>query len=189
VTAPPDIADRADELTGLIPALAEALERDNAPAGGRAVLSAGAPYNLDVLAAGLMLDVQVPAMCATAAGLCGEPWRDRPLDTCLRNLPRFHGRLTSLGMLSGAKRIESSVERWVRVVKLALGLRTPDIPVGWDCPWCDEPSPLIVIGSEGFLRPDQTVTWQHAAAIWCPACGTTWPDSQWEHLGRFLASV
>ena len=189
MTAPPDITDRADELTGLIPALAEALERDNAPAGGRAVLSAGAPYNLDVLAAGLLLRAQVPAEAAAAAGLCGEPWHSRPLDTCLRALPRFHGRLLVIGFPSGAKRIESSVERWLRAVKLALGLRIPDTPVGYDCPLHDEPSPLVMLGSEGFIRDDgTTVTWQHDGRIWCRLCGESWPVVQWRMLGRLISA-
>jgi hypothetical protein len=184
-----DIADRADELTGLIPALADALERDNAPAGGRAVLSAGAPYNLDVLAAGLMLRAQVPATAQAACEAIGEPWRPRPVGTCLRALPRLSERLLVIGLPSGAKRIESSVERWLRTVKLALGLRIPDTPVGYDCPLHEDPSPLVMLGSEGFVAGDGTaVTWQHDGRIWCRACGESWPVWQWRHLGRLISA-
>jgi hypothetical protein len=187
VTAPPDIADRADELAGLIPALVPALTRDNAPPGGRAVLSAGGVVNADVLHAMIMLRAEVPACCATACAVTGEPWRPRPVGTCLRALPRFHDRLLALGEPSRARRIESALERWMRAVKLALGLRIPDTPIGFGCPLHEEPSPLVMLGSEGFMT-GATVTWQHDGRIWCRACGESWPVWQWRHLGRLISA-
>ena len=46
--------------------------------------------------------------------------------------PRLHHQLTALGMPAAARDLETGVHHWTRMVKLALGLRTPDIPVGWD---------------------------------------------------------
>jgi hypothetical protein len=181
-----DLADRAAELAALIPALAAALTRDNTPAGGRPVLSAGCVVNADVLHAALMLRREVPAACAEACALTGEPWHPRPLDTCLRALPRFRDRLASLEYVAAADRIESRVERWVRTVKLALGLRTPDVAFGAPCPLHEEPAPLIMVGSEGFVRDDMTIYWERAGLIRCPLCGAEWAKWQWDLLGEVL---
>jgi len=178
------------EIASLFPALAAALTRDNAPSDGRGVLSAGGVVNPDVLHAMILLTAEVPAACTIATGITGEPWQRRPLATCLRAIPRFHERLTIIGRLDAAKSLASSVARWHRTVKLALGLWTPDVPIGWDCPWCEDPAPLLAVGSEGFLSENGTkVIWQYAAVIRCPACSASWDESQWEHLGRFLLSV
>ncbi len=37
-------------------------------------------------------------------------------------------------MPAAATDLETGVHHWTRMVKLALGLRTPDLPVGRDCP-------------------------------------------------------
>jgi hypothetical protein len=49
-----------------------------------------------------------------------------------RAIPRLHHQLTALGMPAAARDLETGVYHWTRTVKLALGLRTPDIPVGGD---------------------------------------------------------
>jgi len=194
MTPPRDcgITGRAGELAALIPALASALTRDSAPAGGRPVLSAGCVVNMDVLHAMRMLHREIPAGCAAACELTGEPWHPRPLDVCLRALPRLHERLTHLDMVTAAARIERQCERWLRVTKLALGFRNPDRPLGFDCPLHEEPSPLIMIGSERFLRdgPVPSVTEpQLAGLIRCHLCGAEWRKLQWDFLLTMLASA
>jgi len=184
-----DLAARAAELAALIPALAAALTRDNAPSGGRPVLSAGCVVNPDVLHAALMLSREVPAAYIAACELTGERWQHRPLDTCLHALPRLHDRLASLGQVSAAKRIEARTERWMRVVKLALGLRVPDEEIGYECPLHDEPAPLVRVGAEGFVQDDRSVTWAHSGVIRCALCGEMWPASRWLMLGRMLATA
>lgn len=47
-------------------------------------------------------------------------------------IPRLHHRLTALGMPAAAADLETGMHHWTRLVKLALGLRTPDIPAGRD---------------------------------------------------------
>lgn len=191
MTGPEIIDAQAGELTVLFPALAAALSRDSAPPDGRSALTGGGVVNTDVLHAMIVLRREVPAACHRAAGLCGEARQRRPpesgLGTCLRAVPRFHGRLTSLGLLADAGVLESGLGRWLRVTKLALGLRTPDVPLGYDCPLHAEPSPLVVAGAEGFLGAGgRSVAWQAGGVIRCVLCGESWPASRWLHLGRIL---
>ncbi len=194
MTPPRDcgITGRAGELAALIPALAAALTRDNAPAAGRGGMPEGPlPVNLDVLRALEMLHREIPAGCAQACELTGEPWHPRPLPVCLRALPRLHERLAHLDMVGAARRIEARTERWLRVTKLALGFRNPDRPLGFDCPLHEEPSPLIMIGSERFLRdgPVPSVTEpQLAGLIRCHLCGAEWRKLQWDFLLTMLAA-
>lgn len=184
-----DLTAACDDLAALFPALAEALTRDNAPADSRSVLSAGGVVNADVLHAMLTLAAEIPASVTSASDDLGEPWQPRPPLTCLRAIPRLHDRFTAVHWKAHAGRLEDDVRRWTRMTKLALGLRTPDMPIGWDCPLHDEPSPLTALGSEGFLRDDMTVMWQHAATIWCPLCGASWLADRWPLLGRLLVSA
>lgn len=184
-----DLAARTAELAALLPALAAALQRDSAPGSSRGVLSCGGVVNPDVLHAIIMVRAEVPAACARACALTGEPWHRRPLGTCLRALPRFAGRLEAIGMPGAANRLDADAARWLRIAKLALGLRTPDVPIGFGCPLHDDPSPLVMLGSEGFVRGDGTVAWAHDGRIWCRQCDETWPVWQWRHLGRMLASA
>ena len=184
-----DLTSACADLGALFPALTEALTRDNAPADSRSVLSAGGVVNADVLHAMLTLAAEIPAARAAACDLAGETHQPRPPLTCLRAIPRLHGRLRALSLPGAAARLEDDIRRWTRLTKLALGLRTPDMPIGWDCPYHrDEPAALIAIGSEGFLRDDLTILWQYAATIWCPLCGASWPESQWMHLGNVLVA-
>ena len=55
-----------------------------------------------------------------------------PSAICLRAISRLHHRLTALGMPAAASDLETGMHNWTRMVKLALGLRTPDIPAGRD---------------------------------------------------------
>ena len=112
------------ELAALIPALIPALSRDSAPH-GRAV-------NPDVLHAMIILAAEIPAACAAACEVTGEPWQHRPPAICLRAIPRLHHRLTALGMPAAATDLETGVHHWTRTVKLALGLRIPGIPADRD---------------------------------------------------------
>lgn len=185
---PEAVQAHADELAELFPALAAALSRDNAPSDGRGGMSSGSVVNTDVLHAMVTLTAEVPAACAMAADLTGEPWQRRPIGTCLIAVPRFHGRLIALRRMDAAASLEAALGRWRRTVKLALGLCTPDTPIGFDCPLHPEPSPLVMLGSEGFITGSATVSWQHDGRIWCRFCGESWPVWQWRHLGRLISA-
>ena len=123
-----DLGPACAELAALIPALIPALSRDSAPS----ALSAGRVVNPDVLHAMIILAAEIPAACAAACEVTGEPWQHHPSAICLRAIPRLHHRLTALGMPAAASDLETGVHHWTQMVKLALGLRTPDIPAGWD---------------------------------------------------------
>ena len=120
------------ELAALIPALIPALSRDSIPPGRRTALSAGCAVNPDVLHAMIILAAEIPAACAAACEVTGEPWQHHPSAICLRAIPRLHHRLTALGMPAAATDLETGMHHWTRLVKLALGLRTRDIPAGRD---------------------------------------------------------
>ena len=109
------------ELAALIPALIPALSRDSLPSHGRTALSAGRVVNPDVLHAMIILAAEIPAACAAAYEVTGEPWQHRPSAICLRAIPRLHHRLTALGMPAAARDLQTGVHHWTRMVKLALG--------------------------------------------------------------------
>ena len=127
-----DLGRACAELAALIPALIPALSRDSIPPDRRTGLSAGSAVNPDVLHAMIILAAEIPAVCAAACEVTGEPWQHRPSAICLRAIPRLHHQLTALGMPAAASDLETGLHHWTRMVALALGLRTPDIPVGWD---------------------------------------------------------
>jgi hypothetical protein len=127
-----DLGPACAELAALIPALIPALSRDGIPPGRRTALSAGSAVNPDVLHAMIILAAEIPAACAAACEVTGEPWQHHPSATCLRAIPRLHHRLTALGIPAAATDLETGMHHWTRLVKLALGLRTPDIPAGPD---------------------------------------------------------
>lgn len=187
------LADACADLAALLPRLAAALARDSAAPGGTRVLSAGGVVNTDVLHAMLTLSHEIPAARAAACDLAGEPWQPRPPLTCLRAIPRLRDRLTDLRMPGAAGHLENCVIRWTRMTKLALGLRTPDIPVGYDCPYHrdEDPGPaeLVLLGAEGFIRGDMTMFWVYDGRIRCPACGASWLADRWPMLGRMLISA
>ena len=124
-----DLGHACTELAALIPALVPALSRDSVPH-GRTGLSAGRAVNPDVLHAMIILAAEIPAACAAACEVTGEPWQHHPSAICLRAIPRLHHRLTALGIPAAATDLETGMHHWTRLVKLALGLRTPDIPAG-----------------------------------------------------------
>jgi hypothetical protein len=105
------------ELAALLPALLPALSRDSAPS----ALSAGRAVNPDVLHAMIILAAEIPAACAAACQVTGEPWQHHPSAICLRAIPRLHHRLTALGMPAAASDLETGVHHWTRMVKLVLG--------------------------------------------------------------------
>ena len=122
------------ELAALIAALTPALSRDSTAS----ALSAGRVVNPDVLHAMIILAAEIPAACAAACQVTGEPWQHRPPAICLHAIPRLHHRLTALGMPAAARDLETGVHHWTRTVKLALGLRTPTRWKGLMS--CDQPS-------------------------------------------------
>jgi hypothetical protein len=113
-----DLGPACAELAALIPALIPALSRDSIPPGRRTALAAGSAVNPDVLHAMIILAAEIPAACAAACEVTGEPWQ--------------HHRLTALGLPAAATDLETGMHHWTRLVKLALGLRTRDIPAGPD---------------------------------------------------------
>lgn len=123
-----DLGHACAELAALIPALVPALSRDSIPPGGRAGLSAGRAVNPDVLHAMTVLAAEIPAACAAACEVTGEPWQHHPSAICLRAIPRLHHRLTALGMPAAASDLETGVHQWTRLVKRALGLAPPTSP-------------------------------------------------------------
>lgn len=176
------------ELATLAQALAAALTRDATGTRGTSV-SPGSVVNTDVLHAMITLRRHIPASTARACEVTGEPWQPRPIGGCLTAIPRLAGRMTVLGLLAEADELEGDVRWWVRLTKQALGLRTPDIPIGYDCPHHDEPAGLLAAGSEGFLRRSRdtlTVEWEHPAVVYCPHCGARWRPAEWLLLGRIL---
>jgi hypothetical protein len=126
-----DLGPACAELAALIPALIPALSRDTPP-DGRTGLSAGSAVNPDVLHAMTVLAAEIPAACAAACEAAGEPWQHHPSAICLRAIPRLHHRLTALGMPAAATDLETGMHHWTRLVKLALGLRTANLPAGRD---------------------------------------------------------
>src|SRR5258707_743302 len=125
-----DLGPACAELAALIPALAPALSRDGPPPDGRAGLSAGSAVTPDVLHAMPVLAAEIPAACAAAGEVAGEPWQHPPSAICLRAIPRLHHRLTALGMPAAASDLEAGIHHWTRMVKRALALRTADLPAG-----------------------------------------------------------
>jgi hypothetical protein len=123
-----DLGPACAELAALIPALS----RDSIPPDRRTALSAGSTVNPDVLHAMIILAAEIPAACAAACEVTGEPWQHHPSAICLRAIPRLHHRLTALGMPAAATDLETGMHHWTQLVKLALGLRAPDIPAGPD---------------------------------------------------------
>ena len=127
-----DLGHACGELAALILALIPALSRAGLPSDGGTALSAGRVVNPDVLHAMIILAAEIPAACAAACEVAGEPWQHHPSATCLRAIPRLHHRLTALGMPAAATDLETGMQHWTRMVKRALGLRTPDLPAGRD---------------------------------------------------------
>lgn len=196
-----DIDGTIAELAGLWPALAAALPRDTATAetgpSAAAWLPAGL-VNADVEAAIHTLDRDVPAAVRAACEDISEPWRHRDLDGCLTQVPRLASRMRDLGHVAAEKNLAWDADRWLRMVKRALGLRKPDVPVGYACPWAEsrpechaDAVMLFMAGQDGFLRSGADGPWVQrvdSGLIYCAAdtCGASWGPQQWPLLGRLL---
>lgn len=197
---PPDIDGTIAELAALWPALAAALERDTARGETTpgTIWGAITVVNPDVLAAILTLDQDVPAAVRWACDDISERWRPRPLNGCLHQVPRLAARMHALGHISAEQDLTWQAGGWLRMVKRALGLRRPDITIGFACPYAQarpqdhDAAPLLyAAGAEGFLRPDRDglrVEWVTSGLIYCagPACTAEWGPAQWPLLGRLL---
>ncbi len=187
------IPAQVEELELMFPALAQALARDSGGGGEpqKVVLSTGGVVNGDVLQAMVTLSREIPDVWARCCDLVRERHGKRGVAQCLIALPRLGGRLHQLGLVGAEQRLAGDVGRWTSQCKGALGLRTPDIPLRYGCPACGGQEPLVVVGSEGFLRLRDNmvvVVWQHAGVISCGQCQATWTMGQWMHLGRLLKS-
>ena len=190
------------ELAELWTALAPALPRDTASNNpGAHGFTAATPFNLDVLTTMATLDREIPQACRSACETLGEPWQPRDLTTHLRALPRLASRLDNTGHVAHTKRLEHDTAAWLRLTKRALGLRRPDIPIGYACPHAEDwpdlhtgTCMLYAAGDEGFLRPGDSglrVEWIAGAMIYCPApdCDGAWGPPEWPLLGRMLTSA
>lgn len=186
------IAELAAELASLYERLPEAIEKDNTGEGGIKAIAAGVPVNAEVLHAIVTLHREIPAATMAAAERVGEPWQHREIPECLIAIPRFAARMHDLAMAKDERFIEDAVRYWLRTVKLALNLRTRDMPIGAACPRCGE-GKLFAAGSEAFARQKRdevTIEWEHAGLIFCSfSCSPPWPESEWTFLGRQLEEI
>jgi hypothetical protein len=197
-----DIYETTAQLAALWPALAAALQRDTAggdPVSGSQV-TAGVPYNPDVLAAAIVLLEEIPAAHRHACDLLGERWAYRQPGPCLLALPRFASRMDATGRFREASVLARQAAGWLRLTKRALGLRKPDIPLlGYACPYAaDQPEKhqetdmLFMAGMDGRLRdgPDgMQVEWVAVERIYCASedCAASWTArSDWLRLGLML---
>lgn len=194
------LADDVDELTVLAPALRGALGRDQGAAEGERVSTSrafGLPVNADVLRA---LDVlaSVPSIAWWAANVVGEPHNAaRGLLDHLRHFPRQHERMLVTAAAEQAAQLAGSLNRLLREVKLALGLRTVDRRLGHFCPLHDAPLVELVapgdVGTLRYARLDRqgrpvgpSVSWVHTDAVLCRSCGASWTPDRYVLLGRML---
>jgi hypothetical protein len=194
------LVDEVTELLILWPHLAAALERDAGAAQDERVSGGGGfglPVNADVLHALQLLETELPALTAWAAGIIAEPPVKRGVEGHLRHLPRLHERMLVTAAVSEAAHLAARLHSLLRLVKLAVGLRTADRQLGQPCPLHDEPlNQLIVPGDEGVLRYRRldregqpiapAVEWQRSDCTLCRHCGAAWAPSQYLLLGRLL---
>jgi hypothetical protein len=184
------------ELAQLTPMLAPALRRDTTGSGRRGGLEGSLSlFNADVFAAGFTLSRQVPAVTMRASELVAEPWpaSGRSFGACLIALPRFASRMTVLGLAVPVRQLDNITRSWVRMVKAALGLRTPDLALGAICPECllsDPPHGLLYMaGSEAFINTSPTgppLTWVTSGRVYCRQCDAGWAESEWGLLERMI---
>jgi hypothetical protein len=194
------LVDEVTELLILWPNLAPALERDAGVAEGERVSGStgiGLPVNADILHALQLLEREVPALAAWAAGVIAEPAAARTVDGHLRHFPRMHERMLVTAAIAEAGQLAARLHALLRLVKLAVGLRTADRPLGHSCPLHDDPiHPLIIPGDEGVLRYRRldregqpvapAVAWRRSDCTLCRHCGASWAPSQYLLLGRLL---
>lgn len=190
------------ELLILQPHLERALERD-AGTSTEARVSGGTdpafslPVNADAFAALITLGSEVPALAYWAAGIVAEAPEVRSINGHLRHMPRWHERMLVTAAIDDAAHLAASLHAILRHVKLALGLRTADRPLGQFCPLHDVPlRELIAPGNEATLRYarldrdgqpiDVAVEWTRHDAAECRYCGASWAPSQYLMLGRMM---
>jgi hypothetical protein len=198
-----DIYETTAQLAALWPALAAALARDTTTTDGAVTssgITAGVPYNPDVLAAALVLLDEIPDAHRRACDLLGERWAYRQPGPCLHAQPRFATRMDATGRFREASVLASQAAGWLRLTKRALGLRKPDIPLlGYACPYAaDQPEKhqetdmLFMAGMDGRLResPDgMVVEWVAVERIYCASdeCAASWTAlHEWHLLGLML---
>ena len=185
------------ELSPLVPYLPAALTRDMTGGSGLPAAWAGITVvNADVLAAILRLEEDVPATVRAASVAAGERYQRRKIGGHLRQVPRLAARLHDLRLLADEQALAWHAAGWLRMVKRALGLRRPDIPIGYACPHAaTDPAAhedgcwLLAAGDEGYLRDGPAgprVEWVRTPRIWCEGCAASWGLDQWPHLGRLL---
>lgn len=196
------LVDNVTELVILWPHLAAALERDAGAAegervSGRADPAFALPVNADVLGALTTLSAEVPALAYWAAGVVAEQPEVRSIEGHLRHVPRWHERMLVTAAVDEAGQLAASLRAMLRTVKLSLGLRTADRPLGQYCPLHDEPlRELIAPGNEATLRYSLldrqgqplgvAVEWTRHDAAKCRFCGASWAPSQYLMLGRLM---
>lgn len=195
------LVDEVTELIILWPHLAGALERDAGAAADERVSGTtggfGLPVNADVLEALRILGGELPVLATWAAEVVAEHPVARPIADHLRHLPRLHERMLATGAVVEAGQLAARLHAMLRTVKLAVGLRTADRPLGHPCPLHDDPQhPLVVPGDEGVLRYRRldragqpvapAVEWRRNDTTLCRHCGAAWQPSQYLLLGRLL---
>ncbi len=198
------ILEVCSNLQVLVPALGEAVARDQGTADEERVSAASVvpslPVNTDVLTAVREVRDRLPALRHAAIVALGEWQKGRPYGTpeaALDHIPVLHNRLRARGLVHVAENLAQGTEAVLRVVQLALGLRTLDRPLGEPCPVHDEAIVgLVTPGDIGYLeydhldaqgRPVQPrVRWIRTEAVLCRHCGTSWSPGQYLLLGRMI---
>ena len=183
----PDLVAAATrELATLIPRLDAALLRDHTGEHSKGHTDV-VPFNPDVLAAIELVRRDIPAVTEHACWVVQERWTPRDVPRCLLALPRLASRMHTMALAAELDSLRGDARRWLVEVKLALGLRTRDVPVGAVCPACGD-GWLFAAGQEAFLRGAR-VEWVSAGRIFCTACTAVWGIAEWPHLGRVLAAA
>jgi hypothetical protein len=186
------------ELAQLTPMLAPALRRDTTGSGRYGRLEPTLTlFNTDVLAVRIMLLHHVPATAMRACQLVNEPWptAGRTYGACLTALPRLAARMQAIGLAARVTQLDTITRGWVRQTKLALGLRTPDLPLDATCPECQLGDPphgqLLMAGSEAFINTGTSgppLNWVTSGRVYCPQCSAYWVRGEWELLIRVLST-
>jgi hypothetical protein len=172
--------------------LGPALTRDNTHTGRGRPISPLNLYNTDVLMAKIILGAEIPAAAMRSAQILNEHWQVRDIRISLIALPRFADRMHALDMVNEHRHLELLVASWVRITKQALGLRSHPRPLNATCPHCEAAALWLDSGTEGFVDPKDLTAppvWVHGAHVYCPNCGTDWPQSRWDLLIRILGQA
>lgn len=193
--------ERAAELLDVLwPALDAALARDQGATSSDRVTAASivpaAPVNTDVLSTMTAVGVEVVLFAQWCAEFLGEQHAERLPGDYFRHFPRWWCRLLELRHVNEAAAIEGTVYRWLRQVKLALGLAEPDRRLGQWCPRHDDQlAELVAPGADADVtwtrsvggRPlDPRVTWHRPVGVLCRGCGATWQPGEYLALDREL---